>query len=323
MTVTPKLPSVFDFIDYRRYLEEYFTARRMMDARFSLRVFASRAGLPLSNSSLFSKIIAGKRNLTLDLQYKIAKALKLSATESEFFGALVRFNQSKSGETKEQLYKELAKYRKSKARILSKEAYAYYAHWRNSIIRAYIGINQNEKNPAAIGKSVFPALPVKEVETSLQLLLQLGLIVKTANGYALSEAHIATERENKDFVGKLRIEEMLKLAHDVFPHVPAEHREYSAMTVFISQQGYKAIQEKIRRFREEVKAIVADDQAEDRIYTMGLQFFPNSGFSGWQGEVEAHQPSLHRKSAAERNEKGDVEADKSGKSATKPGRAMP
>ncbi len=290
MTVTPKLPSVFDFLDYRRYLDEYFTARRLLDPRFSLRVFASRAGLPLSNSSLFSKIIAGKRNLTLDLQYKIAKALKLTSAESEYFGALVRFNQSKSGETREQLYKELGKYRKSKARILSKDAYAYYAHWRNTIIRAYIGINQHEKNPVAIGKAVFPTIPAKEVEASLQLLLQLGLIVKTANGYALSEANIATERENKDYVGKLRIEEMLKLAHDVFPHVPAEHREYSAMTVFISGKGYQAIQEKIRRFREEVKALVAEDQAEDRIYTMGLQFFPNSGFSGWQGEENAPAP---------------------------------
>lgn len=282
MPTQPALPSVFDYLDYRRYLADCLTARRLADPGFSLRAFALKAGLPLSNSSFFSKVITGKRNLTLDLQFRIGKALKLGASEIKYFGILVQFNQSKDSEGKQHLYSELARYAKSKARIIGMEGYEYYSHWQNSTVRAFFGIDQKENNPAAIGRKVFPQVPTREVEDAIELLLRLGMISRTANGFALRDPNIAVERENKDFVGKLRIQEMLKLSQDVFNHVPPGDREYSAMTVYISKQGYQALKEKIRAFREEVKALVGADTGEDRIYTLGMQFFPNNQIPEWK-----------------------------------------
>ena len=275
------LPSVFDYLDYRRFLSDWLTARRLVDSNFSLRAFALKAGLPLSNSSFFSKVISGKRNLTLDLQFRMAKALKLGAGEIKYFGLLVQFNQSKDPEGKQHLYSELAKYAKSKARLIGMEGYEYYSKWQNSSIRAFFGIDQKENNPAVIGRKVFPQVPAKEVEEAIKLLTGLGMISKTANGYSLSDPNIATVRENKEFVGKLRIQEMLRLATDVFNHVPPSDREYSAMTIYISKQGYAALKEKIRAFREEVKSLVGADKGEDRIYTLGMQFFPNNQLPEW------------------------------------------
>ncbi len=281
MPVAKKNLSVFDYLDYRRYLEDYFTTQRMTHERFSIRNFTLEAGLPVSNSSFFSKVIAGKRNLTLDLQYKIAKALKLNASEMQYFGVLVRHNQSKDAGSRNHLYQELSTYRKSKARVITQEGYDYYSHWQYSILRAFFGIHPKENHATAIGKKIFPQISAREVEDGIKLLLQLGLIGKTANGYALRDANIATERENKDYVGKLRILEMLKLAQEVFPHVPAEDREFNNMTVYISKKGYAAMKEKIRIFREELKSLVASDQGEDRIYTLGMQFFPNLVLPEW------------------------------------------
>jgi len=294
MQAQKNIPSVFDYLDYRRYLSDYFFTRRMIDSRFSIRAFAAKAGLPLSNSSFFSKVIAGNRNLTLDLQFKIAKAMKLGASEIPYFGLLVRFNQSKDPESKNHLYSELAKYTRSKARIIAKDGYEYYSKWNYSIIRAFFGINRKENNPSAIGKRIFPQIQAKDVEEAIRLLLELGLISKTANGYALREANIATERENKDFVGKVRILEMLRLAQEVFNHVPARDREFSAMTVFISKPGYEALQEKIRIFREELKTMVAADKDEDRIYTLGMQFFPNNVLPEWDSEGSPVRPEVRR-----------------------------
>jgi uncharacterized protein (TIGR02147 family) len=278
----PGAPSVFEYLDYRKFLADCFTARRIGDANFSLRAFALKAGLPLSNSSFFSKVIAGKRNLTLDQQFRFAKALKLPANEIKYFGLLAQFDQCKDPDGKKHLYAELARYGKSKARIIDKEGYEYYSRWQHSTVRAFFGIEQKENNPAAIGRRVFPRIPAREVEEAVRLLLQLGLISKTANGYALRDPNIATERENKDFVGKLRILEMLRLAQEVFNHVPPKDREFSAMTVYISEQGYQTLKERIRSFREEVKSIVGTDKGEDRIYTLGVQFFPNNQLPDWR-----------------------------------------
>lgn len=37
----------------------------------------------------------------------------------------------------------------------------------------------------------------------------------------------------------------------------------------------------VRAFREEVKALVGADEGEDRIYTLGMQFFPNNRLPDW------------------------------------------
>jgi uncharacterized protein (TIGR02147 family) len=274
-------PSVFDYLDYRRFLEDWFSARRIADPKFSVRAFTRKAGLPISNSSFFSKVIAGKRNLTLDLRFKLVKALRLPHSETRYFELLVQFNQSKDAGSKQHFYGELARFRRSKARIIGKEGFEYYSRWHYSIVRAFFGLDQRESNPAAIAEKVFPRLDVKEVEDAVRLLLGLGLITRTANGYALKDRHIATERENKDFVGKVRITAMLDLARDVFNHVPAADREYSTLTMFISRQGYQAVQDRLKAFRQEVKSIVEQDASEDRIYTLNFQLFPNNHLPEW------------------------------------------
>lgn len=286
MPAQPILPSVYDYLDYRRFLSDWFGARRRTESGFSLRAFARKAGLPLSNSSFFSKVVAGKRNLTLDLQFRIAKAMKLSPAEIKYFGLMVQMDQSKDPESKRHLYAELASHSKSKARVLGSEAHQYYSRWQNASIRAYFGLDQKQNNPAAIGRKVFPQLPAVKVEESIRLLLALGLITKTANGYALRERNIAVDHESKDAAGRLRILEMLKLAAEVFPHVPAVDREFSAMTMYISKQGYHSIREKLRAFREEVKAVVEADRSEDRIYTLAVQVFPNTQLPEWESPEE-------------------------------------
>jgi uncharacterized protein (TIGR02147 family) len=184
-------PSVFDYLDYRRFLEDWFSSRRIADPKFSVRAFTRKAGLPISNSSFFSKVIAGKRNLTLDLRFKLVKALRLPHSETKYFELLVQFNQSKDAGSKQHFYGELARFRRSKARIIGKEGFEYYARWHYSIVRAFFGLDQRESNPAAIAEKVFPRLDVKEVEDAVRLLLGLGLITRTANGYALKDRHIA------------------------------------------------------------------------------------------------------------------------------------
>ncbi len=278
------LPSLFDYTDYRRFLGDWFEARRQTDSGFSLRAFALKAGLPLSNSSFFSKVVAGKRNLTLDQQYRIGKAMKLTAPEIKHFSLMVQMAQSKDPESKRHLHAELSGHAKSKARILGSEAQDFYSGWQNAIIRAYFGLDQKENNPANIGRKVFPPIPPGKVAESIRLLLELGLINKTANGYTVRDRNIAANHLSKDSVGRLRIQEMLRLATEVFPRLPAADRDFSTMTIYVGKEGFQAIKDRLRVFREEVKSLVEADKSEDRIYTLGMQLFPNTRLPEWSEE---------------------------------------
>jgi len=276
MDPTRKAPSVFGYLDYRLFLADHCRHAKRVDARFSNRVFAVRAGLPVSNASLLSKVIAGKRNLTLDLRFKFGNALGLAGEAFRYFDLLVQFNQAGSTEAKNHFYAELAKYRGSRAKVLASGGYQYYSKWYYSIVRAYFGYDQAEKNPNAIAKRLFPAITGKEVEEAIAVLLDLKLIKRMANGYAVTESHIATEREILDLAAKNRMYEMTRLALEAFNQVPAESREYNALTMYISERGFSSIKERIQSFREELREMVEKDSREDRVYTLTMHFFPNT-----------------------------------------------
>jgi len=267
--------NIFDYLDYRAFLAEYCRRAKEENPLFSNRHFAAKAGLPVSNASLLSKVIAGKRNLTLDLRFKFGKALGLIGEEFRYFDLLVQFNQATRMEAKNHFFSELAKYRGSRAKIIKSDEYQYYSKWYFSVVRAFFGYNQKEKNPQAIARKLFPAVTPKEVEDAIRVLLDLKLIKRLANGYAVTENHIATEREILDLAGKNRMYEMTRLAMETFDHVPAEWREYNALTVYISKEGFRSIKERIQSFREELREMVEKDRREDRVYTLTMHLFPN------------------------------------------------
>jgi uncharacterized protein (TIGR02147 family) len=45
----------------------------------------------------------------------------------------------------------------------------------------------------------------------------------------------------------------------------------------VSEDGLKKVQDRLRKFREEIRAIVQnDDKPSDRVYQLDIQLFPNS-----------------------------------------------
>jgi uncharacterized protein (TIGR02147 family) len=274
--------SVFSYLDYRAFLTDYCKQARQENRRFSNRHFAMRAGLPVSNASLLSKVRAGKRKLTLDLRFKFAKALELTGEEFRYFDLLVQFNQAERMEAKNHFYAELAKYRGSRAKILKSDEYRYYSKWHYSVLRALFGYDQKEKNPQALAKRLFPAVTPQEVEEAIRVLLDLKLVKRLANGYAVAENHVATQREIRDLAARNRLYEMMRLALDALDQVRAEFREYNSLTVFVSEKGFRSIKERIQSFREELRELVEQDKGEDRVYTLAMQLFPNVRIAGME-----------------------------------------
>ncbi|MEQ1504074.1 MAG: TIGR02147 family protein, partial [Myxococcota bacterium] len=83
----PPLPSPFAYLDYRRYLADWFAAKKELNPRFSHRMFARLAGQ--KNPSLLHHVIEGRRNLTHETTDGFVRGLGLSAAEGQFFRLLV------------------------------------------------------------------------------------------------------------------------------------------------------------------------------------------------------------------------------------------
>lgn len=276
-------PRIQHYLDFRDFIRDHCAYRKSIDPDFSQRSFARDAELPPTCSSLLPNVIRGRRNLSANLRIKFAKALKLTERDFRYFDLLVQFNQAKGMIEKNHFFAALSKFRTSRASIVREEQYKYYTKWYYSAVWTYFTADQKQKHPGLIASRLFPTVTPAQVEESIQLLLNLGLIKKTASGYTVTEKHISTENDLKAMATRQHLNDMTGMAMEVLDKVSSDRRQYNALMFSVSEKGFQAVKDRIRSFQEELREIIGHDADEDRIYTLTMQLFPNSQSSQGPG----------------------------------------
>ncbi|MBD3319960.1 MAG: TIGR02147 family protein [Chitinivibrionales bacterium] len=88
------MESVFEFIDYRQFLNHYYYVKKAETRYFSFRYFANKAGI--NSSSFLKHVIDGRRNLTPVACVQFCAALGLDGKQATYFRHLVMFNQART-----------------------------------------------------------------------------------------------------------------------------------------------------------------------------------------------------------------------------------
>ena len=128
------MPSIYDYLDYREFLKDYYAAKKAVFPSFSYSLFAKSAGF--KSKSFLPHVIEGKRDLSQDSIFKIANALKLSGKSFSYFEDLVGFNQAKDASQKSHFFFKLSSYKKAaKARFIQQTQYEYFSKWYHLTIR--------------------------------------------------------------------------------------------------------------------------------------------------------------------------------------------
>lgn len=269
-------PQILHYLDYRDHLRDHYAYRKIVDGDFSQRTFAREAGLPPSCSSLLPAVIKGRRQLSQNLRIKFGKAMRLGEREYRYFDLLVQFNQAKGMTEKNFFFAQLSKFRSSRAQIVGETQYRFFSKWYYSAVWNYFGIDQKQRHPAVIAANILPPITPGQTEEAIKLLLELGLIKKTASGYAVAERHIYTEKNVRAMAARQHIQELGSMAMELFQTLPADQRQYNALMFHVSKNGFETIKERIRSFQEELREIIDRDSKEDRVYSLTMQLFPNS-----------------------------------------------
>jgi uncharacterized protein (TIGR02147 family) len=269
-----KVPQIFQYLDYRVYLGEWIQWKKGMDPDFSLRTFAKHPDLKLSSSSFLSAVLKGRKNLSQGLRLRFARAMDLQAGELEYFELLVQFNQGKSADEKNHYFAHLSKYHSSRARVLDGPRQRFHDRWFYRVVWNWLALHQGQGNPALLAKSIQPPLKAAEVEEALRVLLELRLIKRLANGYAVTDRHLASARPFAGPEAARHHRELLRLAEDNLDAVPSAARQYNALTFSISERGFGRIKERMDAFRSELRELVEADEGGDRVMALAMQLFP-------------------------------------------------
>lgn len=272
----PTPPIVTDYLDYRTFLKEWFRQRKEIQPGYSMRTFAANPALGISSTSYMTNLLKGTRNLTQRQRLQFGKALKLEGTAAEYFDFLVQFNQAKTLEEKNYFFAHLSRYRGSQAKILLEKQYAFFAKWHHSVIYNYLGLEKAEAAPARLAKHLAEELSTEEVQESLDLLLAMGLIKRTANGYGVTDRHLVTQKVFTGKVAKDYHREFMRLASKALDKFGPERRQFNVLAFSVSDKGFASVKQRIDAFLQEVREIIDHDEDMNQVNVLNIQLFPGA-----------------------------------------------
>jgi uncharacterized protein (TIGR02147 family) len=268
-------PDIFTFLDYREYLQAYYEAAKENTRAFSYRYFARKAGL--SSASFLRHVMRGERNIRGSTQ-QFSKALSHTKEESEFFEMLVKFSQATSDAEKNKVFERVCAFRRFReARRIDKAMFHYLSHWYYPAIREMTARSDFREDPTWIGSQLIPPVPAKKVAGALDVLLELELIIRNANGNLERGAPtVTTGHEVRSLAIANYHREMLERAGESIELVNRDLRDLAAMTVCISPETIPVIKKRVHQFRELLLEICDRDTDPSVVYQINTQLFPLS-----------------------------------------------
>jgi uncharacterized protein (TIGR02147 family) len=278
--------SVFSCIDYRSFIADYYQAKKKSGRPFSYRAFSHKAGF---KSPVFIKlVIDGKANLSRQSAQQLGRAMELDEDELTYFCMLVDFNQARKDDKKKDLFFKLQKYtRKLKIQVVDEDKYAYYEKWYYSALRELVTFAPWGDDYALLGSYLDPSLGKREVKKALAFLEQEGFIRKNSQGkYVQTSKNISTGSDVSSLAVRNYHKIMGNKAVEAVDSVAREERDFSGLTMGVSEQCLDVLKEELAAFRQRIRQIIADDKEAERVFRLNLQLFPLSGNTAEKGRRE-------------------------------------
>ena len=268
-------PNIFEFLDYRAYLQAYYDAAKENLPAFSYRYFARRAGL--SSPSFLRHVMRGERNIGNTAE-NFARALELNEEETRFFTLLVEFDQAESEREANQAYEKLAASRRFRsARRIDHAMFDYLSHWYYPVIREMVAREDFREDAAWIASQLMPSIEPEQAEEALDVLLELGLLVRDEDGgLHRGESSVTTGHEVRSLAIANYHRQMLGRAGESIELIPREYRDLGAMTVCISPATIRELKKRVHEFRELLFEICERDESQEVVFQINTQLFPLS-----------------------------------------------
>lgn len=269
-------PDVLHYSNYRTFLRDLYDFRKSQQPSFSHRYFAQKAGIGSPN--YLKLVMDGKRNLTKKSLVKFQTALGLKGRRAEFFESLVFFNQATTVSERNIYYENILKVRaRSGLRKLEESQFQLFTDWRHIVIRELVALKGFRPDPQWILRKLGKGFTGRQVEESLALLSDMGLLKRTANGVAQSDVNITTSDEVRSLLIKNYHRQMMQKALTVLDTLPSSQRDISTITIPIHARDFMKVKEQIQLMRKELLNLGADSGEGGEVVHINIQLFPLTG----------------------------------------------
>lgn len=272
-----ELPLVFEYLDHRAFLNDWFAAKKSANSKFSHRMFARLAGQ--KSPSLLHHVMRGDRNLTPSTTVAFSRAMKLPAAEAEFFALLVRLGQAPTDEERNQAWDRIAATRRFReARMVEGASVEYLSHWYYPAIRELAYRPDFRDDPTWIGGALRPQVSAAKAARAVQTLLDLRLLERTEEGsLRAADATVVTPHEVAGLAAHNYHQGMLTRASEAIDAFDPEERQLGGLTVAVPQSLVPRLKQELAAFQERFLHLCdTETDPADRVYQLNIQLFPLS-----------------------------------------------
>ena len=276
------LEHLFDYDDFRKFMQDYFEEQKKMRSVFSHRFFAAKAGF--SSSSYCLNVIRGRFNLTPKSIEKISKAMDFEPLQKEYFEALVQYNQAQQVDERDQAWEQILQIRRQIefTHVTTREQ-AYFSKWYYPVIRELAVESDWNGDFRVLARSLTPQITTEEAREAVKNLLEWGLLKKEGERYERVSQMLDAAEIPPIALRKIR-REYIQHAIGAVESMPKNERFAAFTTLAMSEKSYNYAVEVLEEARKKIIARAANDLDVERVYEMMLVAFPMSKKVGTEVE---------------------------------------
>jgi uncharacterized protein (TIGR02147 family) len=269
------MPNIFNYIDYREFLEEFYHEQKSQNKAFSYQYFANKAGF--KSKSFIKLVIDGKKNLTSDSIEKLNNVLKLNEKSFSYFKDLISFNQAKAVQERNYYFEKITQYNKrSSARTVLLQQYEIYSKWYYNTVRELVVTIDFKDDFELLGKMLKPAISARKAREAVKLLERLKFIEKKADRYIQCDPLITSGDEVRSLaISNFHIQNLV-LAMSSIDTVASSDRDISCLVLGLSDEGFNLVKDEIKKFRKKLLDIASGEKKVNRVYHINFQAIPVS-----------------------------------------------
>lgn len=253
-------------------MRDFYEEQKATSA-FSWRAFSKLAGF--ASSGYLKLVCDGKTRLSQVGIPKVAKAMKLSKMQVDYFKNMVVFCDDPSEQKKSAALSKLQEIaNENKVRIVGNSATTYFESWWTPVLREMAPMMPGA-SALTISNMLYAGVTRVDVQQSLDFLVNAGFLARrSANVYEQTDKAVAGSSEAIPKAIRSMQKQMAMLGARIIDELPKSERNFSGLTVAANKFTYERIVEELNECRRKIASIVANAEGGNRIYRLNLQFFP-------------------------------------------------
>ncbi len=267
---------IYNYFDYREYLQAEYTWRKQHIPGFSHRLFSTEAGI--SSPNYLFRILKGERGLNDSYTENFAVALGLAQNEKKYFTTLVEFNNAHSVDSKEKLLRSLLalRYQRGIHRIADKKL-KFFSKWYYPVIRELAVILDWKNDYNYLARHCLPHITVQQARDAVNYLVKTEFLKELDDAkYERTEPLISSGDEVRSTVLRNYHKQTLTQSIEALDTIDLEDRDISSLTLSVSRKTFCAIKKEIQEFRKRLLAMAKEDTNPEVVCLTGIQLIPRS-----------------------------------------------